>query len=201
LSYIDKLFMLHHFGGEVQGNYQAIFDLLSKSIVLIISPIITSLFPILTSAYAKGDKSEIRRLLKKIILYEIGGFVVTSILYWWFGANLLLRILKTPDIFIFKLMGFIVISGTFIWQIAILVQKRFELKLRSLYLLTMIIIAFSSQATFYLVFRNHNNQLLYPLGFLLSASIYLFLISISEFVAIRNSYFRPINKFLKIKKT
>ena len=65
LSYIDKVFMLRSLGGEVQGNYQAIFDLLSKSIVLIISPVITSLFPILTSAYEKGNNTEIRKLLKK----------------------------------------------------------------------------------------------------------------------------------------
>ncbi|MGH2565174.1 MAG: oligosaccharide flippase family protein, partial [Ginsengibacter sp.] len=187
LSYIDKLFILKHFGGEVQGNYQAIFDLLSKSIILVISPIVTSLFPILTSTYVNGDNSEIRRLLKKIIFYEVGGFLLVSLLYWWFGASLVLQILKTPDTFTFRLMGFIVISGTFMWQIAILVQKRFELKLRSLYLLMMVIIAFTSQITLYIIFKNYNSQLLYPLGFLLSAFVYLFLISISELVAISKS--------------
>lgn len=200
LSYIDKLFMLHHFGGEVQGNYQAIFDLLSKSIVLIISPIVTSLFPILTSAYSKGDNSEIRRLLKKIIFFEMAGFLTATILYWWFGATLLLRILKTPDTFTFRLMGFIVIAGTFTWQLAILVQKRFELKLRSLYLLAMVIIAFVSQVVFYLVFKNYFSQLLYPLGFLLSAFVYLFLISISELIAVSKSLPSSINKYLKITK-
>lgn len=200
LTYVDKLFMLKHFGGEVQGNYQAIFDLLSKSIVLIISPVITSLFPILTSAYSSGNKSEIRRLLKKIILLEIGGFVLASFLYWWFGADLLLRVLKTPDIFTFRLMGFIVIAGTFTWQIAILVQKRFELKLRSLYLLGMIIIAFTSQVIFYLLFKNFNNQLLYPFGFLLSAFVYLFLISISEVIAWSRAFPASLHKNFKISK-
>jgi O-antigen/teichoic acid export membrane protein len=187
LSYVDKVFMLKHFGGEAQGNYQAIFDLLSKSIILVISPIVTSLFPILTSTYVKGDNSEIRRLLKKIILYEIGGFLIVTILYWSFGASLLFRLLKTPNTSTFRLMGFIVIAGTFTWQIAVLVQKRFELKLRSLYLLMMVTIAFASQIIFYIAFKNYNNQLLYPLGFLLSAVIYLFLISVSELIVILKS--------------
>lgn len=200
LSYIDKLFMLKHFGGEVQGNYQAIFDLLSKSITLMISPIVTSLFPILTSAYVSGNNSEIRKLLKKIILYEMGAFLITSILYWWFGATLVLSILKAPNTFTFRVMGFIVIAGTFTWQIAILVQKRFELKLKSLYLLMMVIIAFASQVIFYLVFKNYNNQILYPLGFLFSAIVYLFLISISELVAVSKSLSPSINKFLKNTK-
>jgi len=84
-------------------------------------------------------------------------------------------------------MGFIVIAGTFTWQIAVLVQKRFELKLRSLYLLMMVTIAFASQIIFYIAFKNYNNQLLYPLGFLLSAVIYLFLISVSELIVILKS--------------
>ncbi|MDQ6764291.1 MAG: hypothetical protein M3015_16920 [Bacteroidota bacterium] len=182
LSYIDKLFILKNLGAEVQGNYQAIFDFLSKSIILIISPIVTSIFPILTAAYSKGDRLEIKRLLKKIALFELAGFTITSILYWWFGATLLLKILKTPDTFNFRFMGFIVIAGTFIWQIAILVQKRFELKLRSLYLLKMVIVAFTCQVIFYLVFKDSANEQIYPLGFLLSAIIYLFLISGSQLI-------------------
>ncbi len=200
LSYMDKLFMLHRLGGEAQGNYQAIFDLLSKSIILIISPIVTSIFPILTSAYAQGNKSEIRRLLKRIILFEIGGFLLATMLYWWFGATLLLHVLKTPNTFDFRLMGFTVIAATFIWQIAVLVQKRFELKLRSLYLLAMVMIAFVTQIAFYLLFRNYNSQLLYPLGFLLSAVVYLFLISTSELIAVSKSLPGSINKFLKINR-
>lgn len=200
LSYVDKLFMLKTLGGEVQGNYQAIFDLLSKGIIIIISPIVTSIFPILTAAYGKGNNAEIRKLLKKIILYEMAGFVVASLLYWWFGASLLVTILKIPDTFTYKLMGYIVIAGTFIWQIAILVQKRFELKLRSVYLLKMVIIAFSSQILFYLLFKNYNNYLLYPLGFLISAIVYLFLISVSEIIAVKKSISPSINNFFKVSK-
>ena len=187
LSYTDKLFILKNFGGEVQGNYQAIFDLLSKSIILIISPVVTSLFPILTSAYTSGNKNEIRNLLKKLIFYEAGGFALVSLLYWLFGADVLFIILKIPDTIIFKWMGFIVISATFTWQIAILVQKRFELKLRSLYLLSMVMIAFFVQIIFYIIFKNYNNPLLYPLGYLLATIIYLFLISVSELVTISKS--------------
>ena len=193
--------MLKNLGGEVQGNYQAISDLLSKAIILIISPAVTSLFPILTAAYGKGNNVEIRRLLKKIILYEIGGFLIVSLLYWWFGAYLLSIILKTPDTLDFRLMGFIVIAGTFIWQISVLAQKRFELKLKSLYLLLMVMIALLSQILFYILFKNYNNYLLYPLGFLLSAIVYLFLISMSEIIMVKKSIFLLLNNFFKKIKT
>jgi O-antigen/teichoic acid export membrane protein len=179
--------MNKYLGAEIQGNYQAIFDLLSKSITLIISPILTSLYPILTSAYEKGDNFKIRKLLKKVITYEAVSFLIVSILYWWFGADLLFFVLKIPKTDTFKLMGIIVIAGTFIWQIAILIQKRFELKLKSLFLLAMVVIAFSAQIICYLLFSKNNNQLLYPLGFLLSAIIYLFLISFTDVMAYAKS--------------
>ena len=188
ISYIDKLFMFKYAGAEVQGNYQAIFDLLFRGITIIISPVVTSMFPILTSAYEKEDKKEIRKFLKKIIIYELSGFTVATIIYWLFGAHFLLLLLKTPDTLTFRLMGFIVICGTFVWQLAIVVQKRFELKLKSFFLLSMVAIAFFIQILFYLIFKDYNNILLYPAGFLLSAFIYLLLISFSELLAISNSF-------------
>ena len=187
-SYIDKLFMFKNMGAAVQGNYQAIFDLLFKGISIVMSPILTSLFPILTSAYAKGDTLKIRKLVKKIINYELCFFLVVSILYWWFGGSLLLLILKIPDTFTFKLIGFIVICATFIWQIAILVQKRFELRQKTFFLLAMVVIAFLSQFLFYILFKNLNTMLLYPLGFLLSTFIYLVLISFTELLTISKPF-------------
>ena len=183
LSYVDKLFMFHFSGVEAQGNYQSIFDLLSRSLTLLITPVVTSLFPILTAAYESKDRTEIRKFLGKIIMYELLGFFAVSILYWWFGTHLLVLILKVPDTFVFKWMGFIVICATFIWQLAILAQKSFEMKMRSKFLLAMVIIAFLSQLGFYFIFRNSGSPLLYPLGFLLSSVIYLLLISTSEIIS------------------
>jgi O-antigen/teichoic acid export membrane protein len=183
-SYIDKLFMYKYMGAEAQGNYQAIFDLLFRGVSMIMSPVLTSLFPILTSAYTRGNNKEIRKLMKKIISYEIIGFLLSSVLYWWFADRLLLSLLKIPNTFSFKLMGFIVLCATFIWQIAILVQKRFELKQRTFYLLAMAFFAFLVQLLFYIIFKDLNNLLVYPLGFLLSTFVYLLLISATELLTI-----------------
>ncbi|MBS1735228.1 MAG: oligosaccharide flippase family protein [Bacteroidetes bacterium] len=180
LSYIDKIFILKNFGGEMQGNYQAIFDLISKSIVLIISPIITSVFPILTSAYQVGNNSEIRNLLKKIIKFELIGYVVVSTGYWLFGSDILFFLLKIPDTATYRMMGFLVITGSFIWQVGILIQKRFELRMQSFVLLILVIIAFAVQLLFYLLFGSSGSELIYPIGFVLSATVYVLLISFTE---------------------
>ncbi len=179
-SYIDKIFMLKYLGGETQGNYQALFDLLYRGLTIMMSPIVTSLFPILTAAYESSNRKDIRKFLKKIISYELIAFFGVSILYWLFGSQLLFRILKIPDTFTFKLMGFLIICGTFIWQLAVLVQKRFELKLNSFFLFITIGFALVTQFLFYILFRNVDTPLIYPLGFVLSGCIYLLMISFSE---------------------
>ncbi|UEG50574.1 oligosaccharide flippase family protein [Ferruginibacter lapsinanis] len=184
LGYIDKIFMAKNIGATVQGNYQAIFDLLSRGITILIYPVVTSLYPILTVAYEKGEIRAIKNILKKILLYELAGFVFATVLYWLFGADLLLLILKTPNTLSYKMMGFIVIAGTFIWQMAMVIQKHFELKLKSFLMLKMVVVAFAVQFLLYIIWGNSTNEMLYPLGYLLSAIVYLVLVSYSEFIVL-----------------
>jgi O-antigen/teichoic acid export membrane protein len=200
VSYVDKLLILHNLGPQAQGNYQAIFDLLSRGLTVLISPVVISLYPLLSHAYEKSANNEIRRLMKKIILFEIAGLFLSSILYWWFGAHLLFIILKVPDTASFRSIGFIILIGTFVWQIAMVVHQQYVLKLRSLYLLLVIGIAFFCQLFFYWLMRNSLNSTVYPLGYLISACIYLFFVSLSQLHAMISRLLLPIkNYFVKIK--
>lgn len=195
LSYIDKLLILQNLGAKTQGNYQAVFDLLFRGLTILISPVTISLLPLLAQAYEKSERNEIKQLMKKIILFELGGLVVSSILYWLFGATLLFRILKVPDTETFRLMGFIILVATFIWQMAIVIHQRFILKLKSKTLVFMIAAAFFSQAIFYCFIADLRNPLAYPLGYLIAASIYLLLVSFSEVPMVLKSLIRRI-KFI-----
>jgi O-antigen/teichoic acid export membrane protein len=187
LSYIDKILILRNIGAEEQGNYQAIFDLLSKGITVIITPVLISMFPLLTEAYEKREVMAIKKLLKKIVMFEILGFIIVTVAYWWFGANLLFVLLKVPDTYNYRLTGFIVIAGTFIWQIAMVMHKKYELNLRSRFLLGRVIIAFLAQILFYYLCRNSKSMLLYPMGFLLSALVYIMLVSFTHFRGFLNA--------------
>jgi O-antigen/teichoic acid export membrane protein len=182
LSYIDKLFLLKSFNRELQGNYQAIFDMISKSIVLIASPVLTTLFPLLTEAYELEEKKQIHKILFRIISIELIGMIVTCICYWLFGANILFALLKIPDNLMFKQMGLITILGTFVWQIAMVTHKYYELKQMSLVLLKMVATAFAVQLCMYIFLERLKTPLLYPIGFLVSALVYLiFIISRKNF--------------------
>lgn len=195
LTYSDKLFVYFFFGASAQGNYQAMFDLINKSLSLIISPVVTSLFPLLIAAYEKGSRNEIRVFMKKILIYELGAFLIVGISYWFFGAKILFYILDIPKTSTYLWMGFIVICATFIWQLSLLTHKRFELKMRSLSMLKMVIFAFSVQIIFYFAFKNTQNLLIAPLGYLIASIIYLYLTARTESVlALRSIFSKPGKK-------
>ncbi len=177
ITLTDKYFMLKTAGATVQGNYQALFDFLSKSINVLITPVTISLFPLLTNAYQSGKKGDIKRLLGIIVGFEMLGLIIATILYWWFGAAILFALLKTPDTFEYKLMGLLIIAGTFFWQMAMVIHKRYELKYKSGFLLGMVIIAFLSQVLLYVVLNKAYGILLYPVGYVLASLIYLLLVS------------------------
>jgi O-antigen/teichoic acid export membrane protein len=179
MTLADKYFMLHNAGAKMQGNYQAIFDFTNKSITLILSPVITSLFPLLSSAYENRETAEIRQLLTKILLLEIVALIMALAIYWWIGATILFKIIDVPLENEYKLMGLLCIVGTFIWQLAIVAHKKYELKKRSLFLLAMAIIAFVCQLIFYWALKDMATTLIYPIGFIIAASVYLALVSFS----------------------
>lgn len=189
IPYIDKLWMKYQLGSEAQGNYQAMFDLLSKGLTLLISPITISLLPLLTRAFTDNQHKDIRTLMTKIISLELGAMVISGILYWWFGYVLLFKLLNIPNTSSFKIMGLIIIAGTFIWQLAILIQQKYILKLMTRFLLFMVIITVCFQIGFYWIMHPSNDPLIYAWGYLLASLLYLILIALPF---LRNKFIKGI---------
>ena len=67
ITLIDKYFMLHALGVHEQGNYQALFDLITRSIMLLRSPVIISLFPLVTVAYLSNKTRDIKKFLPQLL--------------------------------------------------------------------------------------------------------------------------------------
>ena len=145
--------------------------------MLLSSPVIISLFPLVTVAYQSKKTSEIKKLLARIIAIELVILIVALILYWLFGAAILSALIKVPDTTEYKLIGEIIIAGTFIWQIAMVVHKYYEMKFKNGYLLVMIAISFIAQLTLYRIFNKNTSRLLYPAGYALASIVYLILVS------------------------
>ena len=164
-------------GASEQGNYQALFDLLYRSIMLVCSPVVISLFPRITKAYHANKGKDIKKLLSRIVVIELAALFTALILYWLFGSAILPTLVKIPDTTEYKLMGEITIAGAFMWQMGILIHKYYEMKFKNVQLLVMITLAFISQLIFYWLFSKNSNRLLFPTGFALAALVYLILVS------------------------
>lgn len=178
LTYFDKLIIRAHLGAEIQGNYQSMFDLLSRGFTMLIAPVLITLMPLLSEAFKENKHEEIKALLKRILFYQIAGFAFAVICYWIFGATLLMMLLKVPDTAEYRMMGFLILCGTFLWQIAMVVHKYYELRMKSHYLLAMVAVAFGVQLLYFQIIRDTQNPVLYSMGFLCSASVYLLLVSV-----------------------
>lgn len=184
-SYIDKVLMLEKMGGEVQGNYQAIFDLLSRGLTLIISPVLITLMPLLSVAHAENKSAEINKLLKKIVFIEWLVFCLVAISYYLFGSDVLFYFLKVPQTSGYEHLGFILIAGTFVWQMAMVVNKTYELKLQTLRLVKYAISALVIQAAYYYFLYDELTGLHIAFGYFISAFVYFCLVSFPFLNAIK----------------
>ncbi len=178
LTYIDKVYMLQYFGPVIQGNYNALFDFIAKGLVLMLVPVLTSAYPLLSEAYEQGETGLIKSLLRKLIMYELLALAAALILYQLFGYRILFYLLKIPPKPLYVHTGLLIIAGTLIWQVAMLAHKPFELRLRSVFMLGRVAIAFSCQMLFYFAAAPLHNPLIFPAGYCLAAIIYLLLVSL-----------------------
>jgi O-antigen/teichoic acid export membrane protein len=178
LTYFDKLIIRTHLGPTIQGNYQSMFDLLSRGFTMLIAPVLITLMPLLSEAFKENRHEEIKSLLRRIVLFQVAGFVLSVICYWLFGAQLLLMLLNVPDTSEYRMMGFMILCGTFIWQIAMVTHKYYELRMKSHYLLLMVAIAFGVQLLFFQLVKQTLDPILYSMGYLCSSVCYLVMVSV-----------------------
>lgn len=173
VTYTDKLAMLHFFGQEIQGNYSAIFDFLSRGLVLLLAPVLSSSGPLLMEAFEKGETKHIQKLLQKLIMYELLILTIALIGFYMVGFKWLTILLHVPVTSTFLHTGGIIILATLIWQIALLVQKPLELNLQTGQILIRVALAFVCQLAFYLLMPSNYSPVLIPAGYLLAAVVYV----------------------------
>lgn len=187
-TYIDKLFLVRYFNESIQGNYQALFDFISRGITLLVSPVLLTLMPLLSKEYEIKKERQVRVFLKKILGYMLLGWLIALLCYQTFAAKFLFLILHIPQNEDFHKCGLLIISTVFIWQLAMVVHKLLELKLKTEKMLFFVIISFLSQCAFYLSMKECSSILIFPFGCLLSSLVYLILVSIPLFLSKRNAH-------------
>jgi O-antigen/teichoic acid export membrane protein len=128
-SFTDRFFVDYYFKDKaLVGNFSAVNDIIIRGIAIVITPILTSAFPLVVKTHESNQKANVQPFINKLIIVELIGMGLALIAYWLFGQGVLKSLLKVPDLYDQVLQnGFLVIAGSFLWQIAMLIHKPLEL--------------------------------------------------------------------------
>lgn len=128
MHYIEKPILMSLTNNyEVVGNYQALFDILSKGANLLLLPVSYAIFPHLTLAFETKDSVRAKMLLKKVIFTEILLLFCLLALYGIFGFKIITIWFKIPQSNDFYFSGFIMLANAIVWQMAVVIHKPLEL--------------------------------------------------------------------------
>ena len=127
ISMANRFVLAMKFGKENIGHFTASFDIINKSIVLLLSPVLLSLFPLVIKSFGEGNHKEVRALIRRLTIIEISLLFICLFVFSFFGFSLLSQILHTPATTEYLLIDIEIICSTFIWQIAMLQHKYLEL--------------------------------------------------------------------------
>lgn len=130
-AYLDKPLLALNFGLEVQGNYQAMFDIIFRGITALMSPFAIAILPILTQNFKPDKAMHALVFLRKLIYAQIIILFAGAGFYWIVGFKMMANILMVPLTFDYKLSGLVMIVACMVWQIALLNQNPFKLIKRS----------------------------------------------------------------------
>lgn len=173
ISMANRFLLANHIGKENIGHFTASFDIINKSIVFVLYPVLISLFPLIVKAYAENRKEEVRHLIKRLTIIEASLMVVSMALFPIIAFPLLSKILNTPSTTEYMLLDMEVIAGSFVWQLAMLQHKFLELNKKTKKMLLFISIAFAVSFFSDLFFISLKGIQLAGIGFLCGGLVYL----------------------------
>lgn len=173
-TYLDKPYVALDFNLTVQGNYQAMFDIIFRGITILMSPFPIAVLPILSQALEEGNALRGLMLLKKLVWLQMGLMVVGCLLYWFVAFKVFANILSVPINFNYKTSGLLMIIACMVWQIGLLLQKPYELAKKTGLLLKFMLIALVVYFVLFIFIRSKIGVCFYQytLPFLIAGIVY-----------------------------
>ncbi len=176
ITFIDKPYIAKSFGHAVQGNYQAIYDFIYRGTTIVLAPILTASFPLMTHAFEHQSKTELNRFLKKLLLLESGGLIFAVLAYCLGGYRFLKYILHLPDDSSYFWVGLFILLSAFIWQLGMLLHKPLEFQKKTRLMLFNNLAAFSvTYLLILIIYHFRLNYMYYALGVLTGSVVYALL--------------------------
>lgn len=172
LNVADRYVISIYCNYQVVGEYSAVYDLINKIVILLFSPFLVAGYPLIAREYNNGNRINVISLLKKIIVYELILFVVSFLFFYYFGFDLLFRILNLKGNE-FNRIAYLIFIGTFLWQLAMVAHKPLELMLKTKVMVYIVILSLFVNLVINVVFIKKFGVVVAGYSTVLSAIIYL----------------------------
>ncbi|MFV8356743.1 oligosaccharide flippase family protein [Flavobacterium sp. XS1P32] len=173
LNISDRYIISYYLTDNDLGTYSAIYDLLYKGVTLVYSPVLVAGYPIMAQKFNQGFKKDAFRFLKKLILFEILIFAFIIVVSYFYKSFFIDQIVCIP--LTSSSVGLVlpIVTGAFIWQLAMLVHKPLEFELKTVTMLLFISIALLFNVGLNFLFIPHFGILFAAYSTLFSATVYL----------------------------
>lgn len=147
LTVNDRYLIAHLIGYKNSGNYAAVYDVLYKGISFACAPVLMTFFPHIVRQFNDGEAGSAYQSIKKALLLELVIFLIGLAGLILFGNFLLEFLLKQPVTNDIMQLAYIIYTGVFIWQAAMLIHKPLELRLQTKYMVFAVFVAFAVNIT------------------------------------------------------
>lgn len=145
LNIVDRYVIVYYLGYSEVGYYSAIYDLMYKGIVLLLTPILTVIYPLLVKYYEENDRIKVNNIMNIGFLIQMFLTIVAFVFMKSFEKYIVKTFLHGLFINdgVSQKLIYLIIIGSFFWQVGMLIHKKLELKRQTYKMLIAIIVAFS----------------------------------------------------------
>lgn len=130
----DRFIIMEYFGYHDAGMYSGLKDLLFKGVTFASVPIYISYQSKIVDQWNAHHKLEAWKTIKEAISFEMLIFIIIFIVFMVSKQMLFQDLLKIPEMD-FWLIYLPVLMASFLWQVALLLQRFLEMMFRSVYML------------------------------------------------------------------
>jgi len=187
LNISDRYIIGFYLKSSDLGIYSAIYDLISRVVTLIYSPVLVAGYPIMVHKYNKVSKKNAFQFLKKLIFFEIIIFICIILSSYFFKSFFIEYIVGIPVTSQSLELILPITCGAFVWQLGMLMHKPLEFELRTKTMLLYVFISLVTNIVLNIIFIPSLGIVFASYSTLITACLYLFL-NVLELLRLKLSF-------------
>ena len=169
----DRFLLQHYMSFEETGLYAGLFDIVVRAYSLVFVPVLMAIHPRVMEAWDSGSQTDVTNLIRKgtyLLLLLSLAFLALLVL---FGESILAYVLPANEMVDGIQLLLILAAAGFIWQLAILVHKKLEIRQKTRIMLALIGFAFLVALTFNILMIPKIGILAPAIGYGIGGVVYL----------------------------